>query len=447
VDGLCMFYLRRARFMEGFLICQKAYVAITNETPVGASPVASPKLRARLLTWQAVFTINLEDLHNAGQFLCEGQSILEHTDVDPQQVYAEVIFLLVIQALLANRQYDPCATLGFYQQALALSQKVTGKVPRWLVFYWRFLMRGAVSTEIYLQMEQDLDAVRKAGDPFELGCHLFVLGIAEVFHTFDVKKAEPLLKESCEILQALDDPASQVMIFKTLGYLLSIQGQFEENLVLKQRELAICQELGDRSMIGIAHAEVGETLCHLGKYTEAEDQIRMGLALVKGRSDYEYALRHRYLGDILLAQGKYQQALEAYQFSIGFFKSVNEKGWMLTALTGLSRTEFALGNRSDAWTHANQALQLYREVKLYTFFVFQTLAEIALLLVDQGEIARALELYTLVVQQAYLAKSRWFADLYGRTIEQAVASLSQDEQTAARARAQTLNIFDFTFSP
>ena len=66
---------------------------------------------------------------------------------------------------------------------------------------------------------------------------------------------------------------------------------------------------------------------------------------------------------------------------------------MLTALTGLSRAEFSLGNKNSAWTQAAQALQFFGEIELYSFFVYLTLADIALLLADRGEIIRSLELY------------------------------------------------------
>ena len=71
----------------------------------------------------------------------------------------------------------------------------------------------------------------------------------------------------------------------------------------------------------------------------------------------------------------------------------------------------------------------------------------ALLLIDQGEIGRASELYFRMVRQGYLAKSRWFADLYGRSIEGAIKSLSLDEQAAVQEHAKTLNIFTLAFSP
>ena len=110
-----------------------------------------------------------------------------------------------------------------------------------------------------------------------------------------------------------------------------------------------------------------------------------------------------------LPRGNIPEAREAYRFSYQFFQTIHEKGWMLTALTGLSRAEFALGERSNARRHARQALQLFSEMQMYTFFAYLTVAEIALLLVDKGEVVRALELYGMVLQQGYLAQSRWFA--------------------------------------
>ena len=62
----------------------------------------------------------------------------------------------------------------------------------------------------------------------------------------------------------------------------------------------------------------------------------------------------------------------------------------------------------------------------------------ALLLADRGEIFRALELYSLVTRQGYLAQSRWFADLYGRFIE-AADNLPPEEQATARERGQALD--------
>jgi tetratricopeptide (TPR) repeat protein len=264
------------------------------------------------------------------------------------------------------------------------------------------------------------------------------MGVMELFHFYREDKAEALLQEGVRYFQMVDDPAPQVMIIKTLGYLLLVRGDFEETLALKRHELEINQEIGDRRMTGITQAEVGEVLSHLGRYAEAEEQIRAGIALLQGKSDYEIALRHRYLGDVLLAQGKNEEALEVYRLSYQFFQSRNEKGWMLTALTGLSRAELALENRPSAWAFAHQALRCYSEVQMFTFFAYQTIAEIALLLADQGNVVRALELYGLVLQQGHLRKSHWFTDVYGKFIEEASVQIPMEEQVAAKKRGREI---------
>ncbi len=440
VDGLCMFYLRRTRFIEGLDACQMAAEAL-EETEPQDERVKKSRLVARLLIWQAALSINLELFEEAGQHLQKSRELLNDPVLDQQQVIHEWIFELTTQTLLAALQHDPELALRYYEQAFHLSLKSNGKAPSFWIFYRRFLMGGAVSKELYSQVEGNLAAVRQSGDSFELGCHLYTLGIAELYHYYRIEKAEPLLRESIKNFQRVDDPSTQVMVFMTLGYLLSVQGRFAENLTLKQRELEIYQDIGDRRMMGIAYAEVGEVLCHLGNYTKAEEQIRRGLALVQELSDYQYALRHRYLGDVLLALGKNEEAREAYLFSLNFFISFDVKGWMLTALTGLSRTEFAFGDKVSAWSHAIQALQLYGESQLYSFFVYLTIAEIALLLADRGEIIRALELEGLVTRQGYLVQSAWFADLYGKPLEAMANGIPAIEVGEAKKRGKVKDLW------
>jgi tetratricopeptide (TPR) repeat protein len=441
VDGLCMFYLRRARFTEGLDACQKVVEAIEGAERQ-EERVKCSRLTARLLVWQAALNMNLERFDEAKQCLQESRHILDNPHLEPPQVIEEQIFTLVIQGLLANLGFDSVSFIEIYEKAFQLSQDFKVKSPRFLIYFWRFLMGGgSVSKELYLQMGNKLATVQQGGDPFESGCYLFVLGIAELYHYYRMERAEPLLKESIKDFQLVDDPATQVMALKTLGYLLSVQGKFAESLILKQRELGIYQYIGDRRMIGIAHAEIGEIIYHQGNYLLAEEEIRTGIELVRELSDYEVALRHRYLGDVLLAQGKYKAARDAYQYSYQFFQCKHDNGWMLTALTGLSRTGYALGNKVNAWTHAMQALQLYKENHLYSFFVYLTLAEIALLLADRGELIRALDLYGLVTRQGYLAQSVWFADLYGKPIETFVEGLPLQEVDIAKQCGQAKDIW------
>jgi DNA-binding SARP family transcriptional activator/predicted ATPase len=439
MDGLGMFNLRKALLVEGWETFRKANAALLDNLRDEGS-LQSTRLAARLLIWQAVFSLNLEHFEEANQLLQKAQHILDCSQFDPIDLVHVRIFGLVILSWSANFQHNPEAMVNYSQQAFELSKKLKGKAPIFFAFGWGFLMSGSVSKELYMTIEMFFDDVKQAGNPFELGCVLFVLGMAELFHTYRIEKAEPLLRESINNFQLVNDPSTQELVLKTLSYLLLVQGKFAECLSVKLRELVLIQKIGDPRLIGIVHAEIGEILCHQGNYSEAEDEIRKGMALVKDRSEAEYVFRLRFLGDVLLAQGKFDQAREAYETSYHYFQSVDEKGWLFVSLTGLSRSEFAVGDRLNAWMHAKLALQLYCEIQLYSFFVYLTLSNFALLLIDHGEIVKGLELYHLTTRQGYLAQSHWFAALFGIFFEDASARLTVDERNRAEEESLGLDL-------
>ena len=66
----------------------------------------------------------------------------------------------------------------------------------------------------------------------------------------------------------------------------------------------------------------------------------------------------------------------------------------------------------------------------------------ALLLADQGEVERAVELYALVSQCPFVANSRWFEDVAGREIAAVAESLPPEVVAAAQERGQTRDLWD-----
>ena len=63
---------------------------------------------------------------------------------------------------------------------------------------------------------------------------------------------------------------------------------------------------------------------------------------------------------------------------------------------------------------------------------------IALTLADQGEVERAVEIYTLASSMGMVANSRWFADIAGNEIAALAAGLPADVVDAAKGRVQTV---------
>jgi len=441
LEPLCMYALLRVRYEEGIDLCQKAEASLR--------PLATPeakRLRAQMLTWQAMFSLNLGRLEECSQSLESSQSLLEDPDLDPSHILRELAFLRMAQAFLSYLRFDPETEADLIEESYRLYCEAGVKSPRMLVFIWKYLMGGNFTRRVWNFLEQKLSEVRAAGDDFETALLLFTLGIVAAYHGNQVDQAETMLKESNLLFQGLGDPVSQVMGLRCLNYLLNCQGQFEQLLGLQEHLLVVYKDLGDRVMIGTTHAEMGETLTHLGRYAEAEEQMRDGLGYFQGISPYEDALRHRYLGDILLARGRPSEALAAYQYSLAFFQAVDYKGWVCTALTGLSRAELALGDSSNAWAHVCQALRIFREMHLYAFFLPLTFSVLALLLADRGDANKAAELYGIASRQPYLSNSRWFADLYTQPLEAKTGGILGEEVVGAQMHRPVRDLWEIADS-
>ena len=94
--------------------------------------------------------------------------------------------------------------------------------------------------------------------------------------------------------------------------------------------------------------------------------------------------------------------------------------------------------RRAAW--AGEALAIAAQIRGAVSAGF-ALSAIALLLRDQGEAERAVELYALAKQLPMIANARWFEDVVVKEIESAAACLPPEVVAAARARGQRLELF------
>ena len=66
---------------------------------------------------------------------------------------------------------------------------------------------------------------------------------------------------------------------------------------------------------------------------------------------------------------------------------------------------------------------------------------IALLLIDNGQIERAIELYELTQRYPLIQKALWFYTVYGQYVDAAAAVLPEEVAEAARARGRERDLF------
>jgi hypothetical protein len=99
-----------------------------------------------------------------------------------------------------------------------------------------------------------------------------------------------------------------------------------------------------------------------------------------------------------------------------------------------------LGCRAKAWNNLKAGLGW--AVEKHQFYpLVNALSGIALMLADDGEFERALELYTLALKQPFVANSRWFEDVAGGEIAEMTGNLPPQVAEAARARGDSLDLW------
>jgi tetratricopeptide (TPR) repeat protein len=130
-----------------------------------------------------------------------------------------------------------------------------------------------------------------------------------------------------------------------------------------------------------------------------------------------------------LAEEAYAEAQVMLQESAALYAE-EEMGWIPAVLAYAARR---LGQLTQAREHLHNALRTATEIGAFVPLMY-ALPAIALLLADQGEKERAVELYALASRYPLVAHSRWFEDVARQHIGAIAATLPPDVVAAAQER-------------
>jgi tetratricopeptide (TPR) repeat protein len=185
---------------------------------------------------------------------------------------------------------------------------------------------------------------------------------------------------------------------------------------------------------------VGELLQLMGSYDLAETEFSGFIAevLAGGWAHVEIWARPL-LAATLLALGKYTEARQALQSNIAALEQAGQHRMLGRTLALAARAELGLGNLATAWAHALRAVQLLSG--RHYFWLLEAMAAAAAVLAERGEAERAVEIYALLNRHEFVANARWFADVFGQVVEKAAAHLPPDTVAAAKARGETLDLW------
>jgi predicted ATPase/DNA-binding SARP family transcriptional activator len=446
-DSLGRIYELLGRYQEGEQAIREAVVVLQDLLPPYSAPEPQPvakvaKLLTRLLTWQATFKSKMGMGERASQLLDEGLRLLDLPGLKDHDVKMERAFILG-QLGYINRDFD-------FAMAYELLQE---------------------SSELY----------RELGDQQQLADVLNVSGdIARFRAAFD--EADRSLEECLAIRQELDDPRLIARTLSALSWVAFSQGNLTKGVRLSRQGYQAHQEAGGWESIAEGRLAYGISHYHQGQFGEALSLLQSTKDILEGQDHKPLLARATTeVGFCLLHLGKFKQAYTFGQRGLALFEDIGSysqldhgrfvQSWIALgicstpeaerlgrqAVTGcqirgdirreglssaiLGFTLLTVDNKREARAFLRRSLQIGHEIGAYDPLVFG-LPIIALLLVDENQIERAVEIYSLVESHPIVSNSRWWSDVVRQEIENAGSSLTRSVFEAAKTRGISLDLWE-----
>ena len=219
-------------------------------------------------------------------------------------------------------------------------------------------------------------------------------------------------------------------------------GKFAEACPPLEEGLVAARELTRSSEVAYNSVWLSLAQVHLGLHDRAHASARESLTSAQGIwHQYRIGLSLHVLGLAAVAQGAYAEAERRLTESAAKFREGRHRDGLGQAQACLAYAARGLGKPDQAREHLREAVGTAVELGAY-FPLIYALPAMALLLADEGETERAVELYALASQSPFVANSAWFEDVAGKHIAATAEALPPDVVAAAQERGRARDLWD-----
>jgi tetratricopeptide (TPR) repeat protein len=442
IHSIGQFYMSRGLYQQGGAffgaaaarLLMAAEAAVTPDTAVLRMYPSSLHVKGKLLTWQGRCAFLSGHGAQAAELLRQAQAALDDAERAGQDVRAARAWVLhSMWEQIADT--DRTAFRPLAEQSLALYRELDD--PWGIVYVLSDLgitsfLDGAYPLARQM-FEERLALAQKRAISDGIGDSIWWLSWIAGLQG-EVNRAERMARDLTAPWLASDDPMTRAGGLWLLGSILEFAGQYSAAKPLLEEGVALLRELGADVLLYRLLIQLISTELNLGQYERAREL---------GREDVERA-RHMEawvfvgLALIRLAQASvvmeaYQEAAQTLEESIALLRRAGASDFLGRGLGCMAYVARALGQADQAWKCVVQALRLAVECQAI-YPLLMTLPAAALLLTDQGQVARAAELYALAWRHPVVSNSRWFEDVAGRHLATVAAELPPEVRAAAQAR-------------
>jgi tetratricopeptide (TPR) repeat protein len=254
-----------------------------------------------------------------------------------------------------------------------------------------------------------------------------------------VDEADQLGRQALDLFQRVGDRLRMAWAHDLLGTVAMVQGKFAQGQALMERGARLYADSKPDSIPLYTEFLLGTNEMHLGLFARARRCSEQMRAL--GRGDKRDQMRTQLLlGSVALAEGAYAETrtlLEGQNLTIESYRAGRHTLDHAPAVLACALTN--LGQSARARRYLLQVLQHIPNPQVFWPLLY-VLAAYTLLLIDEKEPQRAVELYALASRYPFVSNSCWFDAVFGRQIAVAAAALPADAVTAAQARGRARDL-------
>ncbi|MFC1879397.1 hypothetical protein ACFLZW_05740, partial [Chloroflexota bacterium] len=438
LDGLCLYYDLRVRYQEGLSACR---LASENMVSTDNSADVLP-LRAHCQIWESRFYRLLGQNKHARDLLAESQALLDSAHETGLDTRRESAMLDLEMGQLVHDS-DLETAHGHYLRCIQSFQELNDN--------WRAatimpqLAYCATQRGDYAEAKSWLDkclpVLRTHGDPRNLAKGLRYKSNL-ISHLGQLDQALKIMQEAFLIYQSLGEQANIAEGLYWLALAFGYHGRFPDAGDLLVQGLALYQELGFINDITKLNYLLGKVKLYTGEYPQVKGYTLKSLSLAQ-ENDYrrEIGASLMTLGMLAIKEGDSPGAQGHLREAITHCRKIQNRDELGTALATLGYAIFIQqGESQKALGYLCEALQISIEIRA-PFTLNYTFPPIAVILARRGEQERALEIYSLVMQNPYVANNCWFEDVYGSQVAEFTKSLPEDVAAAAQERGRRRDLW------
>jgi len=432
MDGLCLYYDFRSRYLEGYTACEELIRHLDNaETmPNGWHQAETQRVHAKILIWQSFFA----PTKDAESILRSAWASLDHPITKEIDTRAERAFCLLRLAKNPSRTYDQAAAQEMFAQSIKLYVEFGD---RWglanvLTSQGELLWELSAYEEASINLQKGLDIYRALGDLRGMSTAMVWLGTLASFQ--GQPEGEELIRESLALSADVGNQVSMTAgFYQAIGALI-LMGRFDEAHSLLEEKNALDKGFGFRQ--DMTHIMLADTLLSLGRYEEARPHIQTGLKLARRFADsFALGLALIVSGWMALVDEEYETARNFLQESAAHCQIHDLKELLSWALAFQGLTDWQLEQPKEAAKNFKQALLMAIEIESYAGVGLALISGIPMIAARTSK-ELALTCYTALSLYPAVSNAQSFTDLIGGHIEAIKAELPPKKVARAEANGK-----------